>query len=242
MEDSQATITVCQSGSSASMRRTNKTQNISFKWNKQQFEKDQLDLLNVGTLYQVADILTKPFPEPKKWEHALRLIGIGATKIPGCHDKARPSVVTVSHQGGCNRVLIEFCCAHDSKLSEARDASKGCRCIRVTEAEDGTTESCRNWLAREVKSFRTSHPKGKILLYASLPCVGGSPWGNVNKETEEGEARIQQQQEEFTKLFKPFKKFIEILKDENAHIAFELSRNCKYWRWPMIRNFMDAYS
>ena len=190
MEDNQATITVCQSGSSASMRHTNKTQNISFKWIRQQFEKDQFDLLNVGTLHQVADILTKPFPEPKKWEHALRLIGIGAAKVPGCRSEARPSVATVGHQGGVQRLLIEFCCAHDSKLSEKRDATKGCKCIRVTEAEDGTTESCRNWLAQEVKDFRASHPKRKILLYASLPCVGGSPWGNVNKQTEEGEERI----------------------------------------------------
>ena len=242
MEDNQATITVCQSGSSASMRHTNKTQNISFKWIKQQFEKEQFDLLNVGTLHQVADILTKPFPEPKKWEHALRLIGIGATKVPGCRSEARPSVATVGHQGGIQRLLIEFCCAHDSKLSEKRDATKGCKCIRVTEAEDGTTESCRNWLAQEVKDFRASHPKGKILLYASLPCVGGSPWGNINGKTEEGEERIKEQQKDFTRLFKSFRKTVEMLKDENVHVAFELSRNCKYWHWPMIRNFISVNS
>ena len=213
MEDNQATITVCQSGSSASMRHTNKTQNISFKRIKQQFEKDQCDLLNVGTLHQVAaDIFTKPFPEPKKWEHAVRLIGIGATKVPGCRSEARPSVATVGHQGGIQRLLIEFFCAHDSKLSEKRDATKGCKCIRVTEAEDGATESCRNWLAQEVKDFRARRPKGKILLYASLPCVGGSPWGNVNKQTEEGEERIKQQQKDFTKLFKPFHKVVEMLR------------------------------
>ena len=92
MENNPATITVCQSGSSASMRHTNKTQNISFKWIKQQFEKEQFDMLNVGTNFQVADVFRKPFPEPKKWEHALRLIGIGATKIPRCRQKASPVV------------------------------------------------------------------------------------------------------------------------------------------------------
>ena len=43
----------------------------------------------------------------------------------------------------------------------------------------------------------------KFLLYASLPCVGGSPWGYINGLTDSGAERIEQQQKEFTKLFKP---------------------------------------
>ena len=54
VEDNQATITVMSTGSSASMRHMNKTQNINFKWLKQQFECNQFNLLNVGTSYQVA--------------------------------------------------------------------------------------------------------------------------------------------------------------------------------------------
>ena len=195
-------------------------------------------MLNVGTNFQVADILTKLFPEPKKWEHALRLIGIGATKIPRCRQKASPVVSAAGHQGGPQRLLIEFCCAPDSKLCTPRDASKGCKCIRVTEKEDGTTESCRSWIAREVKTFREKHPKGKILLYTSLPCVGGSPWGNINGLTEKGEERIQQQQKEFSKLFKSLAKLIDQIKEYKISIAFELSRNCKYWRWPIVRAFL----
>ena len=42
MEDNQATITVMSAGSSASMRHMNKTQNINFKWLKQQFECKQI--------------------------------------------------------------------------------------------------------------------------------------------------------------------------------------------------------
>eukprot|EP00435_Cladocopium_sp_Y103_P056449 s2990_g19.t1 len=55
MEDNQATITVISIGSSASMRRMNKTQNINFKWLKQQFECQQFDLLNIG---QTSKLLT----------------------------------------------------------------------------------------------------------------------------------------------------------------------------------------
>ena len=64
MEDNQATITIMSTGSSASMRRMNKTQKINFKWLKQQFECKQFDLLNVGTNFQAADILTKAEARP----------------------------------------------------------------------------------------------------------------------------------------------------------------------------------
>ena len=191
MEDNQASITVMGTGNSSTMRYANKTQNICFKWMKQQFENEQFDLINVGTLWQTADILTKPFTSPTKWEHALRLMNIGPAWIGADgkvrHLDSRPAcVANVSHQGGQDdsskfqRLLIEFCCSADSKLSTPRDASKGCKLIRVTESEDGSSLSCRNWLAQEVKDFRKANPQGAILLYASLPCVGGSPWGSIN--------------------------------------------------------------
>jgi hypothetical protein len=35
---------------------------------KQQFDEEQFDLINVGTDWHTANILTKPFTSPKKWE------------------------------------------------------------------------------------------------------------------------------------------------------------------------------
>ena len=43
MEDNQATITILKSGNSSSMKHVNRTQNVSFKWLKQQFEREQFD-------------------------------------------------------------------------------------------------------------------------------------------------------------------------------------------------------
>ena len=191
MEDNQATITVVATGNSQSMRHANRTQRISFRWLKQQFERGQFDLLNVGTLYQVADILTKAFSSPSKWFHALRLIGIGEPLV-GKDDKVRSfdktaiAVAAQQHESSIevNRLLVEFCCSANSKLGQSRSASKGCKTIRVTEEEDGTSERCRQWLAQEIGVFREEHPEASILFYSSLPCVGGSPWGNVNSMTE----------------------------------------------------------
>ena len=150
MEDNQASTTVMGTGNSLTMRYGNKTQNICFKWMKQQFENEQFGLINVGTLWQTADILTKPFTSPTKWEHALRLMSIGPSWINDDgkvrHLDSRPGcVANVSHRGGQDdstkfrRLLIEFCCSNDSKLCTPREASKGCRLTRVTESEDGST-------------------------------------------------------------------------------------------------------
>ena len=215
MEDNQATITVMSTGSSASTRHMNKTQNINFKWLKQQFECKQFDLLNVGTNFQVADILTKAFTRPALWLHAIQLIGIGPTKVDeAARDAAAPNSTKVpklataaGNQGGSEksfepRMLIEFCCSDDLKLSTQRNSSQDCHCIRVTEKDDGTTNSCRQRLASQVQDFRNDFHDGTLILYASLPCVGGSPWGNVNGLTVEGQERIKEQQKQLTKLFK----------------------------------------
>ena len=74
LEDNQATITITATGSSASMRHTDRTQRISFRWLKQQFEVGHFNMINVDTTEQAADIFTKPFVDKPKWTNALRLI------------------------------------------------------------------------------------------------------------------------------------------------------------------------
>ena len=66
----------------------------------------------------------------------------------------------------------------------------------------------------------------------------GSPWGNVNGLTVEGHERSKEQQKQFTTLLKSFVKLLGEVYDERTLIAFELSKNCKYWRWPMVRKFL----
>ena len=158
---------------------------------------------------QTADILTKAFTNAAKWEHALRLIGIGQKLADSPVQAGAPTRTVVSkvlQQGGVahanthDRLLIEFCCSADSKLGQMRSESKGCKVLRVTINEDATTSKCMKWIDKEINTFKQQHPKAKVLLYGSLPCTGGSPWGNVNKQTEEGLERIKEQQKEFTKL------------------------------------------
>ena len=76
MEDNQATITILQQGHSQKLRHTDRTQRISFRWLQEQFVNRQVELINVDTTLQAADILTKAFDSTPVWHHALELIGI----------------------------------------------------------------------------------------------------------------------------------------------------------------------
>ena len=96
----------------------------------------------------------------------------------------------------------------------------------------------RMLLASQVKDFRNDFDNGTLVLYASLPCVGGSPWGNVDGLTVEGHDRIKEQQKLYAKLFNSFGELVDEVYDERTLIGFELSKNCKYWRWPMVRKFL----
>ena len=92
MEDNQATITIILKGDSEKMRHTDRTQNISFGWLKQQFERGFFNMVNVATLEQVADIFTKPFAEKGKWHHALKLINhLDVPKPPWLNKKGKDS-------------------------------------------------------------------------------------------------------------------------------------------------------
>ena len=106
MEDNQATITVMSTGS-ASMRHMKKTQNINFKWLKQQFECKLFDLLNVGTNFKVADMLTKAFTRPAPWQHAINLIGIGPTQVEeAARDNAMPPTAKVPKLATAAGILL----------------------------------------------------------------------------------------------------------------------------------------
>ena len=60
-EDNQATIHIIQTGNSAQLRHADRTQRTSLAWLREPFTKGFFNLVNVNTVYQVADILTKPF-------------------------------------------------------------------------------------------------------------------------------------------------------------------------------------
>ena len=219
MEDNQATITILTNGESRSMRHTDRTQRVSFGWLQQQFKDDQFDLVNVNTSYQVADLLTKPFTSPAKWQHAIDLLGLVDEHTP----TSKPTLVASPRGEGdssYDRIMIEYCCSENSKLGEEnRKHAKGCKVIRVTKDDDATRDECITKTVKKVEGLRRSNPKNKtdLMIYISLPCTGGCPWNNVNKESH---------QRLFKKLFKGLEDLCSRLSHATPILLLELPQPC----------------
>ena len=138
-EDNQATIHIIQTGNSAQLRHADRTQRTSVAWLREQFSKGFFNLVNVNSVYQVADILAKPFTSKAKWDHACHLIGVRRVQLDG-NIKIKPAPTSEAQASAIctnetyDRLLREFCCSDDSKLGDKpRSSAYGCKVLRVTE-------------------------------------------------------------------------------------------------------------
>ena len=77
-----------------------------------------------------------------------------------------------------NRVIIELCCADDSRLGQLSRSSEGCLIVRVTESDDLTREDTIKkvlWFAKNVQSHKIP-----VLIWLSIPCTGGTRLTDLN--------------------------------------------------------------
>ena len=98
-------------------------------------------------------------------------------------DGTKEAMVTACLSKGetVDRVMIEFCCGQDSNLGKPSRASQGCKVIRVHERIDANSKACVDMIWGELKSVVRDNPRAKVLVYAALPCTGGSSWQYVNE-------------------------------------------------------------
>ena len=76
-EDNQATIQILTTGKNPTLRHLNRTHRVNIAWLHEVFTKlPEVKLEYCETDKQAADILTKAFTNPHKWEAALGMIGI----------------------------------------------------------------------------------------------------------------------------------------------------------------------
>ena len=135
------------------------------------------------------------------------------------------------------RVLIEYCCGENSKLSQSRKVTKGCTRIRVTEANDPRKRKNVCELLEKVLESCDEHTT--CLVHASLPCTGGSPWQHVNRKLF-GVEKSNEQRKLFTQLSRSLRKFMNMLRSAHKGIVYlsvELPSNCAYWKWPVAQDF-----
>ena len=106
-----------------------------------------------------ADIFTKAFTNKEKWLDVCKPIGhVEPSTLWGSKGSApslkggsglsmkdipknvgKPGVAAAAQV--FDRRLVEFCCGEDSKFSQPTPQSEGCECIRLTVANDVTTEA-----------------------------------------------------------------------------------------------------
>ena len=137
---------------------------------------------------------------------------------------------------GFKRIIVEFCCSPNSKLGQDRSASQGCYVLRVTSEDDVLKDSTLTSVVQKISTLCDEGGASKpILVYASLPCTGGCPWNRMTPDSPKWE----QHQELFCKLLKQFRKFIRKLKEYKPQVAFELPKDCDYWKWDHVQHMVN---
>ena len=130
---------------------------------------------------------------------------------------------------------MEFCCSPNSKLGEDRAAAKGCHVLRITEQDDATKPQT---IKHIVEQINTLCDEGglMLLLFASLPCTGGSSWQRLNIHN--NPQRVAEHRALFRKLFRSFCSLVKQVKRHNPQIIFELPRTCDYWKEESVVKFV----
>jgi hypothetical protein len=78
------------------------------------------------------------------------------------------------------------------------------------------------------------------VIFASMPCTGGTAWNSVNVRNEDGAEKIQQHVDLFDKLWANFTKLVEHCSSPTTTVVIEWPRNCSYWKLPKVRAFLES--
>ena len=182
LEDNQATIRILESGKSPAFRHADKTQRINLGWISEQFRRKHSVLAYVNTSLQAADILANPFTSNEKWTKALKLLSIRrdsqSSRKASAATSRRANATVQRPEAQVKRVVVEVCCSEDSLLGQIADKEyQDCEVIRITEKEDLHDPSTRKRIVSSCKEHRRlGH---SILIWASLPCTGGTSWSQL---------------------------------------------------------------
>eukprot|EP00959_Pyramimonas_sp_CCMP1952_P008733 182721-Pyramimonas_sp.AAC.2 len=83
---------------------------------------------------------------------------------------------------------IEFCSGPNSRLgNQSGTPDEHCEVMRLTEAEDMTTQEGKTFTVAKTEEFEQEMKKHgaatdrRTSLWISMPCTGGSPWQHVNE-------------------------------------------------------------
>ena len=146
-----------------------------------------------------------------------------------------PSAAAGRNARSPTRRIVEFCTGFASRIG--RLAPDGCEVIRLTVEDDLTTQAGLD------KALAAVSVQGiPTLLFAALPCTGGSPYVNLNwRLGPSTRAKIRRHWVVFRILWRNFVTTAERCIANGGHIAIEWPRRCAYWHKPEVQRFMRRY-
>ena len=245
MEDNESAVRVLSTGKNLTMSFMVRTQRVNVQWLHERCKRDKdYSLVITPTNAQAADILTKFCTNKDKWNGNMKLInhfeqGVIKKKLD---TKTNVAVSTVdsSHAmydvistASNARTIIEVCCGKDSIIGNIAEKRKDCNVVRVTLERDFRSEDTINQLKRYCLP-------GNMFWY-SLPCTGGSPWYNINKNKPGGAEKQRAHIKLFLHLWKRLEELHEHACNHACIIAIEWPRGCSYWKHPRVIRFIDKY-
>ena len=242
-EDNSAAKRVIDTGRNPTMRHLNRTHKVDLRFLHEQVEQGNMIVNQCPTAEMAADVLTKAFTNEDKWKHACSLIGhtklneISWTDPRPASSKSEPKGPATPASQGNTRVIIEFCCGDDYKIGKFAMHAEGCDSKRLTIAEDLTTDE---GLAIALKWIKEAKDRGEtILLWAAIPCTGGSPWQNYNRRFPSAAAKIRVHIKVFNKLFDNFMITAREVIQCGGIVVNEWPERCAYWRFPKVKAFFN---
>ena len=240
-EDNDACRTIIVSGKNPNIRYMNRTHKINIAWIHECHESGVFMLDRCPSDEMEADIMTKPITKPDYWVKARSNININYSNELKW-DNPRPAaapckVPTAVSTGMDNRVVIEFCCGEDSRLGRETEHSRNCIVYRLTEAHDLTTAEGLKFAKQCVDKSLAFN--GKVLLWISIPCTGGSPWQQINKKYPSARLKIRNHIKLFNKLWSALVELTDYMKHVKLDyvIGFEWPKDCSYWRLRKVKKF-----
>ena len=77
------------------------------------------------------------------------------------------------------------------------------------------------------------------LLWAPIPCTGGSPWQKINSKKPGGPERIKEHQILFNKIQASFRIVAKECHKHGGRIAIEWPKGCEYWRTKHVKQYIQ---
>ena len=121
------------------------------------------------------------------------------------------------------RNIVEFCCGGSSKIGQSKYQRDGCIATTFTLGDDVTTNQ---GLYQAIEAVRSEH----CLLWASIPCTGGSPWQSINVKKPGGPEHIETKKGLFNKIRTSFKIVANECRKHGGRIAISWPKGYEYWR------------